>query len=253
MTWSFRHVGNGRLLTETKNGFHCVYDVDDLSVGLNILRDGCHEPWVTHVLNLIIKPGDVIIDVGSNIGCHSVEMASATGRYGKVHCFEPNPQVLPLLKHNIHINGFPKVCSIYPIAVLDYPVDDAIMHLYDQNYGGASIGHVAPGNTIIDDIKVKTTSIDIMFGGSHVDVLKVDAEGSDGRVIRGAMDTLREARAVIFEREISSGDSFIDDAFRDLVSMGFKSYIITQPDGDLVNFCCDLEGIDKRDILMWRQ
>lgn len=251
--WDFRYIGKGRAITRARNGFHYVYDVDDLSVGLHMLIDGCHEPHVSYALSFVVRPGDVVVDVGANIGYHSVEMASAVGPMGRVHCFDPNPQILPLLKRNVWINGFASRCSIHSVAVLDCLADASIMHIYENNYGGATVNHVANGNIVVDDISVVTTSIDVALAGSHIDVLKVDAEGSDGRVLRGAMDTLREARAVIFEYESAFGDTFLRDAFQDLLVMGFAAHVITSPSGVPIMFRCDLSEFDHCDILMLRQ
>ena len=66
---------------------------------------GHFRPEVSKLLNRMLRPGHVAIDIGANIGMHTVIMANRCGPTGKVFCFEPDPHPFGRLKRNLALNG----------------------------------------------------------------------------------------------------------------------------------------------------
>lgn len=224
--YPFVYIGSNQLLTHARNGFHYVYPADDMSIGLHLLLEGSHEPYVSYALGKILRPGDVVVDVGANIGYHSVAIAHCVGPNGHVHCFEPNKDITPLLHRNLTMNGFMDRCSIYELAVSD-STGERSMRMFHNDIGGSSIvGAPCPSN-----IKcVKTVgAVSLDFIQDHVDVLKIDAEGSEARILEGASTHINNGlRSIIIEHNPDYYTEALDDKVSALRSAGYVSYSLTQ-------------------------
>src|SRR5687768_4467549 len=75
----------------------------------NVLFRGEYEPHLTALWNRLAPEGGVAIDVGANVGAHTLSMARAVGPRGQVLAFEPNPPVRAALVHNLSLNGIEHV------------------------------------------------------------------------------------------------------------------------------------------------
>src|SRR5919199_6399489 len=64
-------------------------------LGLHLMSEGLHEPQMCKLFELILRPGDCVIDVGGNEGYFSV-LASALVKHGQVHCIEPQSRLQPI-------------------------------------------------------------------------------------------------------------------------------------------------------------
>src|SRR6266496_1746810 len=69
-----------------------------------ILNQGCYERELVEFLEAVLRPGMVAVDVGANIGCHTLVMAQAVGTQGRVFAFEPNPAMTERLRANLALN-----------------------------------------------------------------------------------------------------------------------------------------------------
>jgi hypothetical protein len=80
------------------------------SLGLSIFS--IHEPLETGLVKEKIKKGDVVLDIGANIGYYTLIFAKLVGEEGKVFAFEPEPTNFSLLEKNVEINGYKNVVLI---------------------------------------------------------------------------------------------------------------------------------------------
>lgn len=125
-----------------------------------IVKDGVWEFASTRIVRqLRLKPGDVVVDVGANIGWYSVLCGRAGAR---VHAFDPNPQSLQLCRVHLALNG-----------VVDATCTQAAV----DNYG---LG------TAIDSLRLDSLRL-----------LKVDTDGCELGIVRGALRTLDMFHPVI--------------------------------------------------------
>src|SRR4051812_44418808 len=74
-------------------------------VGATCFHERRWEPHIRSMINRILRPGDVALDVGSNIGVFTVAMSRAVGESGRVYCFEPAAATFAQLQHTIDANG----------------------------------------------------------------------------------------------------------------------------------------------------
>src|SRR3989344_9219581 len=111
----FLRVLNRKLIRYMKSPMtvidgHTVY-VDPVD-SLRLTTRGYYEPYLTRVFDQHIKKGDTVLDIGANIGYHTLHFARLVGETGKVYAFEPHPSNFALLKKNIEANGYKNVVLV---------------------------------------------------------------------------------------------------------------------------------------------
>jgi len=96
----------GTTFTEV-DGNKMFLDPKDDSLGLSI--NDIYEPFITDFFKSEIKKGDVVFDIGANIGYFTLIFAKLVGENGKVFAFEPSPDVFAILQKNVEINGYKNI------------------------------------------------------------------------------------------------------------------------------------------------
>ncbi len=174
-----------------------LYVRDDAAVGGQILRDRAYEPAVTAAIETALRPGSVFVDVGASLGYFTVLGGRAVGPAGKVHAFEPGSQNHSMVLLNAAMNGLENV-ELHRVAVSDVPGT----MLYA---GHGANGFVRPFDgdpaAVTTHEVVEATTLDLALGDeARVDVVKIDVEGAEGRVLRGAERVIRRHRpTIVFE------------------------------------------------------
>jgi len=135
--------------------------------------------------------GGTVLDVGGNIGSLTIAAAEHIGASGTVHTFEPSPKFFKIILANVACNEFSERVTTHQVALgaskdtvfLNEAVaDDTTNHV-------AATGTAVPQNTL-DSF---TTSL------SHIDFLKIDVEGYELEVLKGAKETLRKTAVLYIE------------------------------------------------------
>lgn len=158
----------------------------DVNDSLKLSLYGIYEPVETKLAMEHIKPGDVVFDLGANIGYFTLIFSKAVGDKGKVFAFEPDPVSFALLKKNIEANGCNN-CVLFQKAVSDkngtlklfMEKDNLADHrIYDSGDGRPSI-------------EITTVTGDWVMGeyGVRPSFIKMDIQGSEPLAIKG-MDKL---------------------------------------------------------------
>lgn len=143
-------------------------------------------------LESLLEPGAVFVDVGANKGDFSLLAARLVGSAGRVLAVEPEPQNRRWLDRTIELNGVGDVVSVAEVA-LDAEDGSATLHLGEMS-GWHSL---TPGASTGGAVTVATRRLDSLLtdhGLDRVDVVKIDVEGAELRVLAGASGLL--ARAV---------------------------------------------------------
>lgn len=156
-----------------------------------------------------LRPNDIIYDVGSHAGYHSIFLSSQLGKEGVVFAFEPNPNCFKYLKENISLN--PKLrINAFQIGITD-EIGNAILSFGEAYERSARLG--ADENW--DVTEIETYSID-EFAERHVNptILKIDVEGAEDLVIKGAQNLLKtgDIRLILLELHptlISGGEDAV--------------------------------------------
>jgi len=179
----------GLCLIET-NEFKLYIDSNDEGLAPFLIKWGEYEKNEIRVFKRIVKDGMTVIDVGANVGYYTLLASKLVGLKGRVYSFEPDPYNFTLLKKNVEINKCENV-YIFNMAVSE---KTGIVKLYrdSKNYGAHSlIKHVVKNPR--DYISVGAVSLDDFFKGfeSPIDVIKIDVQGSEGKVLRGMERIIR--------------------------------------------------------------
>ncbi len=138
-----------------------------------------------------LKHGDNVIDVGANIGYYTI-MAAKYLNSGIVHSFEPDGANIKLLNKNIAVNGLENV-KVYPGAVSN---KEQMTPYYRS--GDESGAHNIVGSHNLKAKGVVPTVVLDMLNLSNVGLMKVDVEGAEVLVIRGARELLQRSHPILF-------------------------------------------------------
>jgi FkbM family methyltransferase len=166
---------------------HIMYLDKQDSLWLSI--NGVHEKFETDLVKQEIKKGDVVIDIGANIGYYTLIFAKLVGDTGKVFAFEPDPTNFELLRKNIEVNGYKNV-TLKQKALSDKE-GKVVLTLIKQNTASHHISseQQAPKNSI----QVDTITADDYFKNFEhkIDFIKMDVEGAESKVLSGMTNLLK--------------------------------------------------------------
>jgi FkbM family methyltransferase len=185
-----------RLTTATGD----VFDADlSSTLEWHLWAFGSYEKHFAELFGYLVGPGDRCVDVGANVGVHTVRLARLVGTDGEVVAIEPDPDVVRRTQRNITLNGLANV-RIIGAAASERAGETRLYRPSprDTNRARASLMH----HTYLTGLTttVPVVSVDDVCAGEPVALIKIDVEGHEAAVVRGAVDTIaRHAPAVVFE------------------------------------------------------
>ena len=110
---------------------------------------GDFDPKITWVCRRVLRPGDVAIDCGANIGIVALQMARCVGETGRVHAFEPQPDLAERLVADAATNGYRQL-TVHALALSDHDGSDRFRISLDSCGGAAIDDRPAPGYRMIE-------------------------------------------------------------------------------------------------------
>ena len=156
---------------------------------------------LTWVCSRLLREGDVALDIGANIGMVTILMSRLVGGSGRIHAFEPNPWLLPLLREVIERNQLANV-KLHPIA-LGSREGSLELRIPATNSGAASFvrGSDSPGEATARVPVHRLTDVANQECIESVRLVKIDVEGFEAEVFQGGRQMLESVRpdAIIFE------------------------------------------------------
>jgi FkbM family methyltransferase len=182
---------------QTCEGFQIRVDPADYAVGHTVARTGSYEPDVSATLRQLLRPGGTFVDIGANIGWFSLLAASLVGPTGRVVAIEPNPRNVALLRQSAKDNGFDNI-DVVAVALGERAGAAALET--DGSNGRLIPVDGPPANAVEASFVVATYPLDTVLqevGAKQVDAIKIDVEGAEPLVIRGATRTISENRPLL--------------------------------------------------------
>jgi FkbM family methyltransferase len=179
----------------------------------------------------VIRPGDTLYDVGANIGLISILTAlHPSGASVRVHSFEPEPRNFAHLRRNLELNGLGHRVQAHAVA-LGAEEGEAVLHV--RGAEGEGRHSIATDKGSSGSIRVPLTTADEFARsiGEPPDIVKIDVEGAEGRVLRGMEDLLQSGRP----REL-------------LLEIHAKGDGDRMPDGETIHHWLESRGY----VLAWR-
>lgn len=165
-----------------------------------------YEPELAY-LESLLSPGKTFIDVGANLGIYTLVASRIVGEAGRVLAFEPSAQSFPLLRQNIALNGLRNVLAL-PVALSQKTGTAQLFSAPDPS--GNSFGKDPLFNGEIEE--VVTDTLDNVLRRAfvrEVDVIKMDVQGAEELVLRGASRLLCSMRPVIIFEVYPSGAALL--------------------------------------------
>lgn len=171
-----------------RSGFRWHLNPSDHAHG-DVFWLGIKDRWELEQARRLLPAGGVFLDIGSNFGWYALTLARTVGPTGQVHAFEPNPPTFAQLRAHVDLNDLGEVIRTVPQALSDRP-GRASLITRDDNTGAARLD-CAEGDA--DEGVVTVSTLDEYAARSNlgrVDLIKLDVEGNEPRVLRGGEETL---------------------------------------------------------------
>jgi FkbM family methyltransferase len=158
---------------------------------------GVWEPAVTRLYRAILREGDVVVDVGANVGAHALLASHLVGASGRVHAIEASPWIFERLQRNIAINGAVNIRA-YNMAATQMTGPVTVFLHDDTNLGGTTI--------LASEAAVRDARHEASVQGKPLPdivtpdelraarLLKIDVEGAEWLVVTGMLDLLPSLR-----------------------------------------------------------
>lgn len=185
---SILHCAAGEMMIKTEAGYVMCAD-SDLALLACLADTGDLERGTRLVIERLLQPGDTFVDVGANVGIHTVAAGRALQGRGRIIAFEPFEATRKLLEKTIWINGLDGLTDIHGSAVSD---SEGVHTLFL----GTSSGHHSLYQ--LDDapaaarVTVSTVRLESVIGPAQpVNLIKIDAEGAELDVLGGAVSVVR--------------------------------------------------------------
>ena len=221
-----RFIG-GPYRAQMISGANIDCDPQDL-IQQYILHFGVWEPGVTSLITQVIRPGDVFVDVGANIGYDTLLAANLAGDHGRVLAFEASPKIFDSLLHNIDLNTY---TNIIPRQVA---VSDRVHRLQLHSGPPGNIGQTTTVTTrgFSQECEVQGYPLTQLISDvdrSRIRLIKIDIEGGEIPVINDFLANLasfpENADLIV---EVNPSPEW-EATFENLLNSGFHAFAIPNP------------------------
>lgn len=214
-----------------------VYNVNDSYIGRSIEKYGEYAGVEARFLASLCRDGDVVFEVGANIGAHTVGLAKRVGPRGRVLAFEPQRLAFQALCANVALNSLVNV-DCYWAAVGERRGTITVPELdpsQPTNFGGVALAGVTQGRS------VGCYALDDFIGAPDVRLVKVDVEGMEADVLRGGAKLVERFRPHLYVENDRVDRS--EALMRLIAGFGYRLYWHTPPLYDPANVEGDPEDV----------
>ena len=177
---------------------HCrhgpmAFNVQDRFIGRSFDLYGEYVEGEIQMFDQLLRPGMVALDVGANIGAHTIFMARKVQPGGVVIAFEPQRQIFQLLCANVALNAIQNVHTFHAATGAEEGQIKVPMVNYEEegNFGGVALGGHENGET------VACRTID-SYGLGQCHFMKIDVEGMECETLAGADATIKRCRPFLY-------------------------------------------------------
>lgn len=196
-------VVNRWVMVEHELGFRIWVNLADLAVSWAIIKNEFERPEVSFVQSSI-RPGNTVLDVGTNLGFFALLFSNLVGASGRVVGFEPLTFLFDAVTKSVNENGFGQ-CSVFNVALGAKRGSAELIYAPDStNWGGAFLSFDGQGLPGHRSVPVPVAPLSDFVDGVKADFMKIDVEGAEHLVIGACLDYLAECRPLVMS-EIHCG------------------------------------------------
>jgi FkbM family methyltransferase len=198
----------------------------DLANIIQLIESGESELGTRLLIENELDEGDVFVDIGAHLGLHSIAASRKVGKQGAVIAFEPTPSTFRLLEKNLNLNLIFQNFTLIQKCVTD---KSGPVKFYERKVPSHNSIHLNKSMVGEISISVPGTSLDDYFSkGFLINLLKIDAEGSEIEVIRGAQRLIAENSNLVIILEfgathLQNRDISKVDWFRKVLPEGYRA------------------------------
>ncbi|MEP6655644.1 MAG: FkbM family methyltransferase [Betaproteobacteria bacterium] len=186
------YLGDHRALTYLHTGQKLFVDTRSIDIGTHLMYGGQWEQEYATAFLRLLKPGDVVLDIGSNHGVYALLAATRVTPGGHIFAFEPSRSFYDLICASVSVNGIEHLVTVVQQAAADRTRTTTLV-ANAQWSGGAHLA-VRPGAEEPDNPArpvasetIECVALDDYFAdpAQQVDVIKMDIEGAEGLALKG--------------------------------------------------------------------
>lgn len=209
------------------------------------LSIGIYETEIQEIFKEFLRPGMTMIDVGANIGCHTLLAARMVGPQGHVYAFEPVPSLAALLRKNVEVNGYSDRVTIIPKAVTDKSQQVRIF-LDMESPASSNMFEISHKDAFED---AESVSLDEFFSKKAwppIHFVKMDIEGAEKLALDGMRELSRRNPELILVVEVNPKCFSVEEIVEALRACGFsRHYLLWEGDRLVVNTLKDIPHISR--------
>ena len=229
-------------IESTKHGIFCGFKNDYLFK--QAIEKGIHEPHFVELVDNLLLPTDIALDVGGNIGTHAMLLSKKLSE-GHVYTFEPQSLVFSVLQNNLLLNSCNNVTA-YRFAVSNE--DHSTISMQPFTFNKKSINNAALRIDLdgaMGDFTL-TRTLD-SFNFKKVSFIKIDIQGSEVRALNGAKELILKQKPIIFleieEQYLQELGTSTKELIETLFSLNYALYRI-ETDYPCDYICVPIDKVD---------
>jgi FkbM family methyltransferase len=224
------YILNREFIKKTKYGF---------KIKLDVSRDvdkhfywGEFEVDIINFLKSLLKDSSVFVDVGANIGIYTLLASQHIKKEGKIFAFEPSDWANERLKENLKLNETKNV-EVLKLAVTNFTGLNQFYVCEDDAYNSLISTPMKEVQKIVEIESICLDDFCVDRKIDQIDILKIDVEGADYLVLKGAEEILKSDKSPIivceFNRNISGGITYNKDEFSEFMKeLSYKFFMINE-------------------------
>ena len=171
------------------NGATIYIDPSNLA-GRVIYFFGDFDKKITWICRRVLRRGDLVLDIGANVGLVSLIAADLVGPSGQVHAFEPQPGLVDMIRKSLAANALHSV-TVHPFALSDSDRQATLFVPGSNSCYASLLDYNRPDDCPMEvEVKHSGAYLASVVGSRQARLLKIDVEGHEAAVLRGARDYL---------------------------------------------------------------
>lgn len=194
-----------------------VFNASDAFIGRSLTEYGEWAEDEIQLLQRFIRAGDLVVDIGANIGTHTVCFSELVGAAGQVIAFEPQRLVYQCLCANLALNNIANVWAL-ELGVADRNTTmflPSVDYSKESNFGGISLSNESVGDA------VSVTFLD-QYNLPSCALIKVDVEGMEIPCLKGAENTIKQHGPILYVENNKADSS--DELISYIESLNYNVY-----------------------------
>lgn len=184
-------------LTHLDKTFSLTISPENGFIDKHIFLYGVYEPFILDLISQYLEAGMTFVDIGANIGQHSMYAARTVGATGAVYAYEPIPKIYNQLLTSVKVNNFNTIIHAKNIALGKVTAKETL-HV-SKNIGGSSLVNEEENK----DQRQEDITVQICNGDEElrmlprINLIKIDVEGYEYEVLTGILETLKKHRPTL--------------------------------------------------------